>query len=218
MNIINQSLLSQVNQHLDPTESIPEFPLDGNFYHFKNGKREPSSSHVWAIGQAWEYKGNVYQWVKVGDWRSGTSTVLKSYDPQNETKSSNTYADKFIKEAEQKSAQAKEERHKDCAEKWEPIFRAATPNAPIHAYSAFKKLKGNFCGRVRADSSTLLIPIEHPEHGFVGCQQIWKKDGQFLKIFTKGLRISGSFTRLTDFDVSREQLVYLTEGFSTAGS
>jgi len=96
---ISQELLSQLNNRLDPQEKINEiFPIDNNFYHFKNGKREPSSSHIWVIGTAWEYKGNTYFSVTCGDWRSSNIFTVKSYDPDNVSKSFK----KFEKEEKEK--------------------------------------------------------------------------------------------------------------------
>jgi len=216
--MITTQLLEKINSQLDSDQHIHEqFPLDNNYYHFKHGKKEPSSSHVWVIGTDWEYKGNSYQSVTVGDWRSGQHFTVKSYDPTSETKQSLTYAKKYIEEKERAIKEEKEKTHQDCKNKWEPIFASCLTSDSKHEYLNRKKIRKKYRARIR-NSSTLLIPIEHPDHGFVGCQQIFKKDNQFYKFFTKGIRITGSYTRLTNFDISKTGLIYLCEGFATAAT
>ncbi len=216
--MITSQLLDKVNKELDAEEHISEqFPLDNTYHHFKNGKKEPSSSHIWCIGTEWEYKGNSYQSVTVGDWRSGHHSTVKSYDPTAETKSSLGYAKKYIEEKEKAIKDRKEETHKECKDKWEPIFNDCMVKSPRHEYLRHKKIKENYRARMRGES-TLLVPIENPKFGFVGCQQIFKKDNKFLKFFTKGIRIQGSYSRLTNFDLKNEKLIYLAEGFATAAS
>ena len=218
MDTITDALLSQLNQQLDSSEQLPPFQLDGNFYHFKHGRKEPSSSHVWVIGWTTEFKGNTYQWVKCGDWRSGDSFIVKSYEQQNETSATKTHIKKHIEKIEKKASDEKEQRHIECAIKWKEIFDKAPEKSKRHSYVSYKKLKENYCARIRSGNNTLLVPIEHPEHGFVGCQQIWEQDGKYNKFFTKGIRITGSYSRLTDFDITKTQLVYVAEGYATAAS
>lgn len=217
--IISQDLLNQINAQLDSIESITQpFELNGQFHHFKKGKKEPSSSHVWIIGYTWEYKGNTYQWAKCGDWRTGTNFIVKSYEVQNETKQSLKAATEYIQKAEETAKEEKEKRHTECKDKWKPIFDSLHVESPIHPYLRAKKIKSNFRARVR-NESTLLIPVEHPDFGMVGVQQIFKGDDKsYVKVFAKGLRISGSFTRITNFYLSKTPVIYLAEGFATAAS
>ena len=214
MDFINQELLGQLNSQL--TEAIPEFPLDGKFHHFKNGNREPNSSHIWACGFSWEFKGNTYQYVTAGDWRDGSKLTVKSYDSKKISTAERKQAKKHIEEVESQAIKEKEKNHTTCKEKWEAIFKDLPVSSDRHEYLRFKKIDQNYRARIR--NSTLLVPIEHPEHGFVGCQQIFKKDEKFLKIFTKGVRIRGSYCRLTNFDIKKESLVYLVEGFATGAT
>ena len=216
--MIYQQLLDQINQSLPSNEHIiSPFPLDGTFQHFKNGKKELASSHIWAIGYSWEYNGNVYQWVKVGDWRNGSHQTFKSYDSKTENKRALNYAKKYIEKVEETVEEEKNKKHKDCKDKWEPIFNELFTNSDTHEYLSGKKISKNYRARIRSNT-TLLIPIEHPDYGFVGVQQIFKKDNKFLKIFAKGIRITGSFTRVTNFDIKKEQYIYIAEGYATACS
>lgn len=215
---ISTQLLDKLNRQLDTSEQINSpFPLDGSFQHFKNGASNPSSSHIWVIGYSWEYKGNTYQWAKTGDWRSGANFTVKSYEHGSETKASLTHAKKYIEKVEETAKQEKEKKHADCRDKWKPIFDSLHAKSPTHGYLLTKKIKQNYRARV-TDTGTLLIPVENREHGFTGCQQIFRKDNQFHKFFTKGIAIKGSFSRLTDFDLRKEHLIYLCEGYATGCS
>ena len=217
MDIISDNLLSQLNNQL--SEPVVQFPLDGSFHHFKNGKKEPNSSHIWACGYSWEFKGNTYQYVTAGDWRDGSKITVRSYDTDKITKAERTNASEHIKRIEEETTRVKNQNHDDCKLKWETIFNDQLVEAPTHPYLIFKKSDSNYRGRVR-NGNTLLIPIEHPEHGLVGCQQIFKdKDSEkYLKIFTKGIRIKGSYSRITNFDLAKTDLIYLCEGYATATS
>lgn len=215
--IISTQLLNKLNANLDPTERITTpFNLDNTFHHFKNGNPEPSSSHIWVIGYTWEYKGNSYQWLKCGDWRSGQNYVVKSYDASTETKLSLSNAKKYIEKAEKTAQQQKDSKHSDCKHKWETVFNNLPVKSDLHPYLITKKISNNY--RARINNDNLLVPVEHPDHGFVGCQQIFKKDGKFHKFFTKGIRIKGSFSRLTNFNIKTEHTIYITEGYATACS
>ena len=225
MDIINDNLLSQLNTQL--SEPITSFPLDGKFHHFKNGKKEPNSSHIWACGYSWEFKGNTYQYVTAGDWRDGSKVTIRSYEADKITKAERTNATEHIKRVEEETKRIKNEAHDDCKLKWETIFKEQLVESPTHPYLIFKKSDSNYRARVR-NSNTLLVPIENPQFGFVGCQQIFKPsknaDGspytssKYLKIFTKGLRIQGSYSRLTNFDLAKTDLIYLAEGYATCTS
>ena len=225
MDIINDNLLSQLNTQL--SEPITSFPLDGKFHHFKNGKKEPNSSHIWACGYSWEFKGNTYQYVTAGDWRDGSKITIRSYEADKITKAERTNATEHIKRVEEETKRIKNEAHDDCKLKWETIFKEQLVESPTHPYLIFKKSDSNYRARVR-NSNTLLVPIENPQFGFVGCQQIFKPsknaDGspytssKYLKIFTKGLRIQGSYSRLTNFDLAKTDLIYLAEGYATCTS
>jgi len=212
--MINKNLLDKINAQL--SEYVPPFPLDGKFHHFKNGKKEDSSSHVWAIGYEWEYKGNMYSMVKFGDWRDGSTREVRSYDPKNESKPARKAADEQIKKIEEEAKNQKELKHKECKEKWEKIWSELHVNSGVHEYLQKKHIKSNYRSRIR--ENTLVIPIEHPEHGFVGVQQIFKQDNSFKKVFSKGTRIKSSYTRLTDFNIANVDTIYITEGFATGCS
>ena len=214
--MISKQLLDQVNEQLDTSEQIiVQFQLDGTFYHFKHGRPEPSSSHIWAIGNTWEYKSNTYEYVQVGDWRTGEKFTVKSYNPDNESKAAIDYAKKHIEEVEKTKQEEKELRHTKCKDKWEPIFNDLYATSPLHGYLEQKKADSNHRARIR-NENTLLIPIEHPQHGFVGVQQIFKQNGTFHKYFSKGIRITGSYTRVENFDIREENVIYLAEGYATA--
>lgn len=215
--MISLHLLDKINAQLDPIESISiPFPVNGEFHHFKKGNKEPSSSHIWCVGETWEYKGNSYQTVTCGDWRTGENFTVKSYDPKTETKQSLSYAKKHIEKIEQTKQEEKDKKHKDCKDKWEHIYGQQPVKSDKHPYISIKKLSSNQRARIR--DNTLLIPVEHPDYGFVGAQQIFKKDDKFLKMFTKGIRMKGSFNRVTNFDIKNTPLVYLTEGYATGCS
>jgi phage/plasmid primase-like uncharacterized protein len=217
MDIINDALISQLNSQL--SESVTHFPLDGKFHHFKNGKKEPNSSHIWACGYSWEFKGNTYQYVTAGDWRDGSKITVKSYEADKISKSERKATTEHIERIEAETKKVKDENHKECKLKWEEVFNDQLVESPVHPYLIFKKSDSNYRARVR-NGKTLLIPIENPKYGFVGCQQIFKPENEpkYLKIFTKGIRISGSFTRLTNFDLAKTDLIYLSEGYATCTS
>lgn len=214
---ISSPLLQQLNSQLPAQENIAApFLLDGKFYHYKKGFPEPSSSHIWVIGASWEFKGNTYQWVKCGDWRSDSSFLLTSYDSTKITKKEREYAAKQIETAQKTANEIKLEQHKLCIKKWEPIFRELPVASEPHPYIKSKKLSSNYRGRIR-NNSTLLIPIEN-EKGFVGVQQIFEADGKMVKYFSKGIEIKGSWSTITNFDLYKTKTIYLCEGYATGAS
>lgn len=208
--------MDKINSNLSSDECIPAFEPDGKFHHYKRGVKSPSSSHVWAIAWEWEYNGKNYEYAKVGDWRTGATFVERSYNPSNETTRSKTFARKQITALEETIAEEREEKHETCVNKWKPIFESCFSSDNLHDYLALKKITSNFCGRISGDN--LLVPIYHPDHDFVGVQQVFKKDGKYHKFFSKGIRIKGSFTKINDFDIANTSLLYLTEGFATGCS
>jgi phage/plasmid primase-like uncharacterized protein len=211
--MINSELLLEINNTL--SEIIPPFELDGNFHHFKNGKVEKNSSHIWACGNEWEYKGNTYQYVTVGDWRDGSSNTFKSYDAKTITKQERKAAADQIKAIEETVKRDRDEAKELCKSKWEPIYRDLQANSDLHEYLRFKRSDQNY--RARVKENTLIIPVED-ENGFCGAQLIFKDNGKYQKKFTKGIKIKGSFCRLKNFDIKKESTIYLTEGYATACS
>lgn len=206
---------------LDLGSEISAFPLDGNYHHFSIDKR--SKKPLWACGRVWEYKGNWYYIVQYGDFRSQVKFHLASYDVKEQTSAFRKAHNEIQKEMEEKAARLKEEKRKAGIDKWKPRFYDCKADSPVSEYLKKKGLESNYRGRTNY-RNTLLVPVEtfHEEDGltFEGVQMIFRDEesGSWMKVFNEGLVKKGSFTRVSEFELIKTEIIYIAEGYATACS
>jgi putative DNA primase/helicase len=205
----------------DLGHEIQPFPFDGNYHHFSVDKR--SKKPLWAVGRMWDYKNNWYYIVQYGDFRGGSKFSLASYDVKEQTPQFRKAHNEIQKEIEEKAARIRAEKRQEGIDKWKPRYYDCKPDTAVSEYLKKKGLESNYRGRVNY-RNTLLIPVEtyHEDDGitFEGVQMIFRDEetGSWKKVFNEGLIKKGAFTRVTEFDIGKTEIVYLAEGYATACS
>jgi putative DNA primase/helicase len=168
---------------------------------------------LWAIGTAWDYKGNQYALVNYGDWKMGTKQTWKNFDPRQQSKQflkknkDNIQALQAIQKLEA------EKKNEECRVKWKPKFDEAS-KGDLHPYLESKKLNENYTARVD-HNGTLLIPA-YDSNRFVGVQMIFESEGKFEKRFSTGIKLHGSFSYIGN--IRNSDVVYVAEGFATGAT
>ena len=206
-----QKAFEEMSKNL--THEIEPFPFDGELKRFKtkNGKYP-----LWAIGREWEYKGNSYQVIKYGDWRSGTIYTWKSYSTKDQSKAFVKKQREALEEIAAKEKYETQKKNKDCIDKWLPKFTRATKSEKTHDYLVEKQIKSNHLAKIDSNN-TLMIPA-YDQNGFVGCQLIYHslQSDSYEKRFTSGIALKGSFCPFGDIRSARH--IYVAEGFATAAT
>lgn len=201
---------------------IGDFPMDAQFHHFtatSNKNKKP----LWVNGRMWEYTGNWYYIVQYGDLRGSTKFQLASYDVKEQSPAFKKKHNEQQKEMEEKAAKIKAEKRDEGIRKWKPRFYDCKPDTHVGEYLKKKGLESNYRARVNY-RNTILVPVEgySEDDGltFEGVQMIFKDEesGAWRKVFNEGLQKKGSFTRVTEFDLIKTEIVYLAEGYATAAS
>lgn len=198
------SILNDFNTNLNA--EIPGFQFDNKMYRHKS---------LWAIGNAWHYKGNEYQVANYGDWKSGQKFTFRNFDPRQETKSFNKSFQEKMQEMQTIQKFEAEKKYKECREKWKPIFDTATAKSSPHDYLKSKNIDANYCAKIHPEHGSLLIPAYNSQY-FVGVQMIFQDGDSFQKRFSSGIELTGSFSFIGD--IKNENVVYVAEGFATAAT
>jgi len=183
--------------------------FDGKIHRF--GKKDEG----WYVGHQWDYKGNNYQIIRMGSWNGSIpETKLKSWDYKEETTAFKKKLADTTREAQAKLKIEKSENQKACVEKWFPIFKQAK-QAISHDYLTHKGIDP-FLARIDYNG-VLLIP-SYNQNGFTGVQRIYKdpEAGNFMKKFSFGIEIEGSFCPLSKFKTA--EYCYVSEGYATSAS
>jgi phage/plasmid primase-like uncharacterized protein len=215
---ITASHLAKIS--LDLGAEITPFPIDNNFHHFTAGKK--GSKPIWAIGRSWDYKGNTYYIIQYGDFRGGSKFQLSNYDVKEQTATFKKHHNEQMKQLEEKNKREREEKRQAGIDKYKKQFYECQPNGPVSEYLKRKQIDSNYMGRVNY-RNTLFIPVENyldEKITFEGVQMIFRDDetGAWKKVFNTGLVKKGAFTRVSDFDIRKTEIIYLCEGYATACS
>ncbi len=193
-------------------EPPENFLFNGEFFHWRSDGRRDKNPHFWAVGYTWQYKGNENYTAVFGSFREDSRHQVSSYDLKGQSKPFQQAHNAAVDAINKKAAEQKEQRHKDCAMKWEPIY-LDSPTAQGHPYLERKKIVG---GRACVDKyHNLLIPIQDVNGTFTGVQMV-RPDG--TKLFATGTKIQGCFHSVTMVDLKDTPLVYLCEGYATGMS
>lgn len=197
-------------------EQMPELPadfkFDGVFYRYGDKKQK------WAIGKEWSYKGNMYQFIKYGDFKEALVGIWKSFDQKTETKESRKKFHDQLSQVVTVEKYESEKKNEDCQKKWFPIFHESSEDSELHDYLRNKQIFKNYIARNSRGS--LLIPAYNQE-GFQGVQMIFpdNETGKFKKMFSSGIKKKGSFCPLpSKLEYTSSEYIYLTEGYATACS
>lgn len=197
----------KVSRHLGV--DIPYFPLDGKIHRFSSDKT--TKKPLWAIGNEWVYKGNVYWSVTCGDFRNEyTKIKFTSYD--NHDGATSKYFDKIAKQKQAEIAVKIENEKRQIQETCRVESTAKLKNlktANTHSYLERKKIKPF---NSKLDGNLLIIPA-YDELGIVGHQYI---TGEGKKWFSTGIKIKGAICPLKE--IKNSEMIYVTEGFATAAS
>jgi len=197
-----QECIQEINNTLQ--HKTDGFVIDGTFHRFGTKK-----NYCWAVGQVWEFKKKEYYAVHFGDWReSGKSHEWKSWGDEVTTKHFDKKFDLAIEQMMKKRREEKLLNHKECREKWWPIYEGAHQD-PVHPYLKNKSIDDNYMAR--NFHKNLLVPLFN-HNRFVGGQVISTND----KKYTTGLEKIGSFCPVKD--VENPDIIYFTEGYATACS
>lgn len=205
--MIIENAIQEINNRY--AEKITALTLDGKIH------RSGDKDHVWYVGHTWEYKGNSYSQINYGSWRQGDQHTINSWDSSlNKDRNFIKNYKKHVQESNAKLEMEKQRKHKDCREKWKPIFARST-GGKLHSYLDYKGINDPYISRVD-QNDVLLIPV-YNSSGLVGVQRIFKNEltGKFEKRFSSGIEIEYGFCPLTK--VSSE-VIYVSEGFATAAS
>jgi phage/plasmid primase-like uncharacterized protein len=215
-------------EHLEKIRSdlgsanIESIPLDGQYHHFWVEKK--TKKPLWAIGRVWEHTGNWYYSVTYGDLRGGSKFNLASYDVKEQSTAFRKKHNEIQKEIEENAQKIRSEKRREGIEKWKPRYFEIKADSPLSEYLKKKSVDSNYRGRLNY-RNTLLLPVEgyNEEDGltFEGVQMIFRDEesGAWKKVFNEGLIKKGAFTRITEFDLKKADLiVYLCEGYATACS
>jgi len=191
----------------DLGDVINDFLLDGNYHRHKS---------LWAIGSSWIYKGNEYHLVTYGDWKTGRQFSWKNFDPRKESRAFNKKAGKAIEEIKAISELEKQKKHKECRDKWKPIFDSSD-KGELHKYLMEKNVSDNHHGKIGMNGE-LFIPA-YNRNGFVGVQMIfWELENEkYEKRFSSGIELKGSFSLFGQVDMATDY-VYVCEGFATGAT
>lgn len=196
-------ILSKIG--VQPDEVI----FDGRIHRF--GKKDSA----WYVGHQWVYKNYPYQKLIFGDFKAGEAEhIWTSYDKSLEKEKE--FSKTYIKQAEDNVVKLdleKQRAHKECAEKWKPIYDKASKNCD-HEYLKYKGVK-NFSARLDSRGTLMIGMYDHEK--FVGAQLIFKDTaGDFIKRYTTGVKKKGAIHPLKSFKSS--EYCYLVEGYATAAS
>jgi phage/plasmid primase-like uncharacterized protein len=204
MHTIIDQVKSEINTRY--SEQIEDFPLDGKIH------RCGDKDHLWIVGNSWDFKGKSYAQVKFGSWRDSSNYEVKSWAAADETKSFKKSFAQHTQDTQAKLKLTKMEKHKECKEKWGPIFKKAKTDD--HGYLNHKEIGPH---NSKVWNENLLIPAFNI-NGFVGVQRIFEnpKTGRFEKRFSSGIEIKGAICPLSSFKDS--DICYVTEGFATGGT
>lgn len=205
-----QNLREKIEKQLGTP--LPEtFEFNGTFKHWRSDGNASKSPHFWAVGYTWQYKGNENQTVIYGSFREDNRFQDSSYDLKGQTKPFQAAHNAAVEKINKAAAEEKEQRHKTCVQKWEPIYLDA-PISDSHPYLLKKQIKP---GRTGVDRhGNLIVPIQDINGVFSGVQII-KNDNS--KMFATGTKIQGHFYS-THQDLTHVNLIYLCEGFATGMS
>jgi putative DNA primase/helicase len=216
------SFLTKLNQELSEKipilEPIANITFDGSVNRFDSTKKDDKA--IWVCIHANDFKGNVYYNAVYGTWRQGVQYTCSSYD-----KSDRTIVTKEFRKAEkeqmaqtqEKLEKEKQDKYKQCRDKWTPFYFNLPLNAPVHTYLKGKKLNSNFHARVDG-KDVLFVPAWNAEGLFVGGQRIFLDpvSGKFEKRYTFGIEKAGSFCPFGD--IRKAEFIYIAEGYATAAS
>lgn len=190
---------------VEPAEVI----FDGKIHRFGN------KDSAWYVGHQWVFKTYPYQKIIFGDFKNGElEYTWTSYDKKMEIEKEFSRA--YVKQSEENTEKLrleKERMHRDCAEKWGPIYSKADRDL-VHDYLEYKGVQ-NFSTRVDKRGTLLIGMYDHEK--FVGCQMIFKDtQGDFVKRFSTGVKKKGAIHPLKPF--KKSEFCYLVEGYATGAS
>lgn len=172
--------------------------------------------HGWLYANEWDYKGNTYQEISYGSWRSGDKGSIKSWDKSlyKDKKFNKAYKTK-TREARAKVELDTQKKQKACREKWLPVYKKSK-QCTSHDYLEFKGVKPSSLLKIDYNG-VLLLPV-YGINGFTGLQRIFKdpETGRFIKKYTSGIKISGSI--LPIMPLKGHDFCYLAEGYATAAT
>ena len=201
-------LEQEVRSKFPVLSKFENLKCDGTINRLDSTKKNDGA--VWIAIHAWEFKGKNYQKANYGNWKTGSEFVFRSYKKKQENdfrKIEKSIPTKNLNDEKQK-------KHKECREKWFSRYNKMPKNAKVHSYLRAKQIDSNFLARVNLEGC-LFVPIFNDLY-FVGGQNIFRKQNEFVKRFTYGIEISGSFC---PFGKIREaEIIYIAEGFATAAS
>jgi putative DNA primase/helicase len=203
--MILEKALQEINSRY--SESISDLKLTGKI------ERAGDKDHVWYVFRSWTYKSNEYQQIVYGSWRHSDQHTINSWGHASEDKGFKKAYEKHVREENVKLELEKQKKHKECREKWLPIYDKATP--AVHEYLQHKNITQAFKSKVD-HNNVMMVPAYHPDR-FVGVQRIMMNPmtGKFEKKFSSGIEISGAYCQLTD---KQSEFIFIAEGFATAAT
>lgn len=209
-------LEAEITSKFPLMENIHNIKTDGSINRLDSTKQGDSA--IWVCVHEWEYKGNFYQKAIFGNWREGQQYTVTSYD-KRESQSKEFYQQEKKKqiETQAKLDKEKQEKFKECREKWTPFYFALPPKSDTHEYLKNKKINSNFHARID-HKGVLFIPAWNSDGLFVGGQRIFMDPttNKFEKRYTFGIEKMGSFCPFGD--IRSAEFIYICEGFATAAS
>lgn len=217
LNFLNK-LNKELSDKIPILEPIVNLKCDGSVNRFDSTKKDDKA--VWVCVHENEYKGNMYYNAVFGSWREGVQYTCSSYergDKQTQSKEFIKAQKEQMKQAQEKLEQEKQQKYKDCRDKWTPFYFNLPLNAPVHDYLKSKKIISNFHARVDG-KNVLFVPAWNAEGLFVGGQRIFLDPvtSRFEKRYTFGIEKAGSFCPFGD--IRKADFIYIAEGFATAAS
>lgn len=209
-------LNKEIESHFPLLTPISTITTDGAVNRFDSSKQGDKA--IWVFVNEFDYKGNYFNKATFGSWRDGNQYTISDYDDSfSKNKEFRQVEKEKVKENQEKIERVKQEKYKECREKWSPIFYSLDQNKPTHEYLLKKQLTENYHARVDFNG-VLMVPCWNSQGNITGLQRIYlnPETNQFTKRYTYGIEKMGSFCPFGD--IRKAKFIYICEGFATGAS
>lgn len=205
--------------------------LDGKIYRFdRDGKK---NAWFWGVQLFTQKSGQAYIIAKVGDWKTDEEFEFKTN--MAFSREDKKAIGQRIKEAQEKSAKAKEGLQLDAADVAVQVLAQARYDGPteyMHRKLIAEPYGAKFTRRRLVDAATgrtsnrsfdedvMIVPMRDTNGRLWGVQQITEaKPPHKNKYFLTGQRIDATFHMIPeDADLRSNETLYVVEGFATGAT